>query len=96
LIGSEQGQYLFLGSSFTNQQTVVAVIQSETFPPTSRAGRCLTFWYVRRGNQLGPVDVSITTDLNTYMIWSLNTISDGEAWQFASVGYYADVDHNVK
>ncbi|CAF4874237.1 unnamed protein product, partial [Rotaria socialis] len=70
---SDQGQYLLLSSSYTNQQSVVAVIQSETFPSTSTSGRCLTFWYVLRGNQLGRVDVNISTSQNTYMIWSLGS-----------------------
>ncbi|CAM4935869.1 unnamed protein product [Rotaria socialis] len=94
-LGSDQGQYLLLSSSYTNQQSVVAVIQSETFPSTSTSGRCLTFWYVLRGNQLGRVDVNISTSQNTYMIWSLGSVSQGESWQFVSVGYYADEDHNI-
>ncbi|CAF0847412.1 unnamed protein product, partial [Rotaria sordida] len=94
-IGSDQGQYLLLTSSFTNTQSVVAVVQSETFPPTSRAGRCLTFWYIIRGSQLGRVDVNITTSQDTYMIWSLGTTDQGESWKFASVGYYTDDDHNI-
>ncbi|CAF4185562.1 unnamed protein product, partial [Rotaria sp. Silwood2] len=94
-IGSDQGQYLFLSSTFTNQQTVVAVVQSETFPSTSVSGRCLTFWYVIRGNQLGRVDVNITTAQNSFMIWSLGTVDQGESWKFASVAYYTDEDHNI-
>ncbi|CAF4608426.1 unnamed protein product, partial [Rotaria socialis] len=62
---------------------------------TSTSGRCLTFWYVLRGNQLGRVDVNISTSQNTYMIWSLGSVSQGESWQFVSVGYYADEDHNI-
>jgi len=95
-IGSDQGQYLFLSSSFFDQQSVVAVVQSENFSPTSRAGRCLTFWYVIRGSQLGRVDVNITTSQETTMIWSFGTLDQGEAWHFASVGYYTDAEHNVK
>lgn len=93
--GTADGQYLFFGSSYTNQQSVIAVIQSETFGATSIAGKCLTFWYVIRGNQLGRVDVTITTNEDSTMIWSLGTIDQGEQWQFASVGYYAKSDHNV-
>ena len=95
-LGSDQGQYLLLSSSFINQQTVVAVVQSETFPATSVAGRCLTFWFVIRGNQLGRVDVNITTSKDSSMIWSLGSVDQGDEWRFASVGYYANEDHNVK
>ena len=97
VIGNDQGQYLFLSSSFINQQSlVVAVIQSESFPPTSRAGRCLTFWYVFRGYQLGRVHVNITTNQDTYMIWSFGTLTQDDSWKFASVGFYADQNYNVK
>ncbi|CAF1276484.1 unnamed protein product [Adineta steineri] len=94
-LGNTQGQYLFLNSLFTAQQTVVAVIQSETFEPTSRAGRCITFWYVMRGSQLDHVDVNITSTQGTTMIWSFGTVDQGESWHFASVGYYADIEHNI-
>jgi hypothetical protein len=72
------------------------VIQSETFPATSTAGRCLTFWYVIRGYQLGRVDVNITTSKDSFMIWSLGTTNQGDDWKFASVGYYVNEDYNVK
>ena len=75
---------------------MVAVIQSETFPPTSRAGRCLTFWYIMRGSQLGRVDVSISTSKDTSMIWSLSTTSQGDTWNFASIGFYTDDDYTVR
>ncbi|UJR31098.1 hypothetical protein I4U23_018606, partial [Adineta vaga] len=94
-LGNDKGQYLLLSSAFTNQQSVVAVILSETFAPTSRAGRCLTFWYFMRGSQLGRVDVNITTDKDTSMIWSFGTVDQGDSWLFASVGYYSDEDHAI-
>lgn len=86
---------MLLSSAFTNKQPAVAVVQSETFPSTSRVGRCLTFWFVIRGNQLGRVDVNITTAQNSYMVWSFGEIDQGPSWKFASVGYYSDEDHNV-
>ena len=94
-VGSENGQYLFLNSPVASQQTIVAIIQSETFPAASLAGRCLTFWYIIRGSALGRVDVNITTSQDTYMIWSLGGVAQGVAWSFASVGYYVDDDYTV-
>jgi hypothetical protein len=95
LIGSDKGQYLLLSSAFTSQLTTIAVIQSETFTATSRAGRCLTFWYVMRGNQLGHIEISISNDQGSAHVWSLGTIDQGDSWHFASVGYYSDIDYNV-
>lgn len=71
------------------------MVQSETFPPTSMTGRCLTFWYIARGNQLGRLDVNITTAQNTYLIWSVSDLISFQTWQYASVGFYTDQDYNV-
>jgi hypothetical protein len=48
-----------------------------------------------RGNQLGRVQVTIQVNQNSYVIWSFGSLNQGDAWQFASVGYYADEDHHV-
>ena len=74
----------------------MAVIQSETFPATSRTGRCLTFWYVIRGSQLGQVEVRMSNSKGAPLIWSLGITDQGESWHFASVGYYSDEEYNVK
>lgn len=96
IIGNDQGQYLFLSSSFTNQKDVIAVLQSETFPAASHAGRCLTFWYIIRGTQLGRVEISITNSKATTLIWALGTTDQGDTWQFASVGFYSDEEYSVR
>ncbi len=95
-IGNDQGQYLFLSSAFTSQLSTYSLIQSETFPATTRTGACLTFWYVIRGNQLGHVEVTIATLGSVHRVWSLGTTDQGESWHFASVGYYSDGDYNVR
>jgi hypothetical protein len=94
--GTDQGQYLILSSLFTNKQTFIAVMQSETFSATTSAGRCLTFWYVIRGSGLGRIDVNITTSDSTTMIWSLGTEDQGIEWKYASVGYYINSAHEVR
>ena len=94
-VGNDKGQYLLISSAFTNQQTSISVLQSETFPAASRAGRCLTFWYVIRGNQLGHVEIAVSNNQGSTTVWSLGMTDQGESWQFASVGYYSEEDHNV-
>jgi hypothetical protein len=59
-------------------------------------GRCLTFWYVMRGNQLGQVEVTLSNSKNPTTIWKIGGMDQGELWHFASVGFYSDEDYNVK
>jgi hypothetical protein len=94
-LGTETGQYLLLSSAFTNQESVVAVVQSETFPPTSTVGQCLTFWYVLRGNQLGSLDVNISTGQESVKIWTTGSIDQGDSWDFGSMGFYIEQEYNI-
>ncbi|XP_021371354.1 MAM and LDL-receptor class A domain-containing protein 1-like [Mizuhopecten yessoensis] len=83
-VGDPTGHYMYIETSAPRLQGNIAWLVSETFPPTSASGRCISFWYNMYGQTIDTLTVLVRAQgVADQAIWSL-TGSQGQQWMFAN------------
>lgn len=72
---------MFIETSSPRSPNDKARLESEEFQPTGASGRCLKFWYHMSGNTIGSLNVWMSSNGSTGMIWSLSRDQKNQ-WYF--------------
>ena len=78
---------MFIETSSPRLPNDKARLESEEFQPTGSSGRCLKFWYHMYGSAIGNLNVWMSSNGSTGMIWTLaGPQYNGWRYAQASVG----------
>jgi len=73
---------MFIETSNPRNPNDKAHLESEEFQPTGASGRCLKFWYHMYGSTIGSLNVWMSSNGSTGMIWSLSGDQKNQ-WKYA-------------
>ena len=73
---------MFIETSSPRKANDKARLESEEFQPTGSSGRCLKFWYHMFGLTIGSLNVWMSSNGSTGMIWTLSG-NQLNQWRYA-------------